>query len=631
MTFLPKSRRRFLPMLATLFLGALNDNFFKNALIVLITFRGVRLGTLEPNMVVALAAGLFILPFFLFSGTAGQLADRMEKSALIRTIKLIELGVMSLAGLGFFLESFGLLLFVLFLLGMQSALFGPLKFGILPDLVPEEELVSANAFVAMGTFIAILLGTIAGGLATQIEGGTRVASGGGLVVALLGILASRYIPPVPRRSPNLPIDWTLVRSTWDILRRVLPNRPILNTILGISWFWFLGTGVLSLLPGFVKEVLQGGEQVVTAMLALFTLGIGIGSFLCDKLSFGRVEVGVIPFGVVGMSAFLLDLSWVGSNWSQGGAAGHTVSLLAFLALPGAGRAFFDLFLTAVCGGVFIVPLYSFLQVRGNPAHLSRIIAATNIISSLVMVLSVILLGTLHILQLNLPEMFLVFAALNVAVSIKIFRVVPEFSLRFLGWVMAHVMYRIRVEGREHIPDQGPVLLTCNHVSFVDWLIIYSECKRPVRFVMDYQFFRIPLLRQMCGYAKVIPIATSKEDPALMEAAFDKVSLELAQGEVVGIFPEGRISADGAMTYFRPGLERILHKDPALVVPMALHGLWGSVFSRAKSVSLIGALGRWRREIVLHIGAPVPPEQATAKVMEAAVRQGLARAQALARP
>ena len=619
--------RRFLPLFLTQFFGALNDNFFKNAIVVMITFRGIQMAGLAPGMVVALYGGVFILPYFLFSGTAGQLADKLEKSFLIRLTKLSELLVMVLAATGFYLDDFNLLLGTLFLMGLQSTVFGPLKYGIIPDLVDESTLVTANAYLESGTFIAILVGTLLGGLATTFLDARLLIVTGVVGVAALGLLASWFVPKVPVRARDVKVDWTFVRSTIEIVAAVRPNRPIFNSILGISWFWFLGAAILMVLPTFAKDSLHAGEQVVTAFLTLFTVGVGVGALVCDKLSFRRVEVGVIPFGAVGMSLFLADLFLAASAWSVLDASGPNLQLAAFVAHPGGWRVLSDLLLVAFSGGMFIVPLNSFVQQRSEPAFLSRIIAANNIVNALFMVVASLLVIALLALGASIPQVLLVFAVLNLGVSVYIYSLVPEFTLRFIGWVLAHILYRIRVVGAEHLPSDGPAVLVCNHVSFLDWLFIFGECKIPVRFVMDHRIFSIPVVKWLFRHGKVIPIAPAKENAQLMEAAFDKVSSELREREVVGIFPEGALTRDGSMSHFRPGIERIVRNDPVPVVPMALYGLWGSFFSRSSERGLWKGLRRWRREIVLRIAPAVPPAQVSAQGLEATVRACLAEAAA----
>lgn len=606
---------RFIPFFWTQFFGAVNDNCFKNALAVIITYRGIQIAGMEPNAIVAMATGIFIFPFFLFSATAGQLADKYEKSFLIRLTKWSELMVMAVASFGFFTENFVLLLMALFFMGAQSAVFGPLKYGIIPNLVKESELVSANAYVEIGTYLAILLGTVAGGIASGITDFELIITIGILLVAALGIVSSWFIPATQINSPELKVDWTILKPTWEIISYILPNRPILNTILGISWFWFLGAGMLAVMPAFSKDTLHAGEQVVTAFLALFTVGIAVGGILCERLSFKRVEIGLIPFGSIGMSIFLIDLWLAGNAWAPFTAESARFQILDLVSRAGGWRILADLLLIAFFGGLFIVPLYAFLQYRGEQKHLARIIAGNNIISAMFMVASAGFVALLFVLDVKVPEIFLILSLVNIGVAVYIYSLVPEFTLRFLSWMLAHMLYRIRVEGEENLPEEGAVVLVCNHVSYVDWLIVFGVCKRPVRFVMDYQIFSTPLVKHLCRHAKVIPVAPAKENLQVMESAFAKVSEELDAGQVVGIFPEGWLTRKGKLGLFRPGIERIVKTDPVPVVPMALFGLWGSVFTRSEDKRIFKAPGRWRRQLILKIGKPVPAANVTALALE----------------
>lgn len=607
--------RRFAPYFWTQFLGALNDNFLKTSLAVIIIYQGVRLGPLDSSLTVALSAGLFILPFFLFSATAGQLADRFEKSRLIRLAKYLELLLMVGAALAFWVGNLALLLVLLFWMGAQSSLFGPLKYGILPDLVDESRLVTGNAYVETGTFVAILIGTIAGGIVPALPHGTLVMIIGLPAVALGGIACSHLVPRVPVHSRELRVDWTLLRPTWQILRAVRSDTPTFNSILGISWFWFLGAGLLTLLPTFTKGTLEAGEQVMTAFLAVFTVGIGLGSIACERMSFRRVEIGLVPIGSLGMSLFLADLYWTGTHWDPFASERGLLTLREFMAQPNGPRILVDLLLVALMGALFIVPLYSFIQQRSEPAFIARTISANNILNALFMVGSAAAIMVLHAAGFTVPQIFLVYAVVNVLVAVYIYSLVPEFTLRFLSWVLVHVMYRLRVIGEENLPVRGPMVLLCNHVTYVDWLMIFGACRRPVRFVMDHRLSRMPLVKYLMRHAKVVPIAPAKESVEVMERAFATVSDELRRRQVVVIFPEGKLTRSGAMNPFRPGIERIPRSDPVPVVPMALYGLWGSIFSWAEGRVLRKWPVVWRRRIVLHVGGALPPEQAGAAALE----------------
>ena len=582
-------QRRFLPFFFTQFLGAFNDNVYKNALVVLLTFQAARYTTLAPGILVNLCAGLFILPFFLFSATAGQIADKYEKSRLIRLTKLLEIGVMALASLAFALESLALMLACLFLMGAQSALFGPVKYAILPQHLQEDELVGGNALVESGTFIAILIGTLAGGLLVAMEHGTVWVSAVVVILAVLGYLACRGIPTAPAAAPALCINWNPLTETWRNLRFTRGNRSVFLAILGISWFWFYGAVFLSQFPAYAKDVLGGDENAVVMLLAVFSIGIGIGSLLCERLSTGHVEIGLVPFGSIGLSLFALDLWWASPVWASPAAAAAPIAEL--LARAGTWRVLFDLLAIGIFGGFYIVPLYALIQSRSEPEHRSRIIAGNNILNALFMVVAAGMGAGLLAAGLNVPQLFLVTGLLNVAVAIYIYTLVPEFLLRFLVWLLVHSIYRLQVQGIHHVPEKGPAVLVCNHVSFVDALVIMAASPRPIRFVMHHQIFRWPLLRFLFRESRAIPITSPKADPVMAARAFDDIAAVLDAGELIAIFPEGRLTGDGEIDTFRPGVRRILARNPVPVVPMALRGLWGSFFSRKGGKAMTRPLRR----------------------------------------
>jgi 1-acyl-sn-glycerol-3-phosphate acyltransferase len=605
--------RRFLPFFLTQFLGAFNDNFYKNALVVLITFQAAQLTSLSPGVLVNLAAGVFILPFFLFSATAGQLADKYEKSRLIRFTKLLEIVIMLLAGVGFGLGSLSLMLTVLFLMGTQSAIFGPVKYAIIPQQLREEELVGGNALVEAGTFVAILVGTIVGGLLIAVPNGPTWVSGGVLAVAVAGYLASRRIPLAAAADPGLRVNWNPVSQTWHMVQFTRRNRTVFLSILGVSWFWFYGALFLSQFPAFAAEYLGGDERAVTLLLAMFSVGIGAGSLACEKMSAGRVELGLVPFGAIGLSLFALDLWWASPAL---GAYGTNLPVSALLSRFETWRVLFDLVMIGVFGGFFIVPLYALIQSRSEPSHRSRIIAGNNILNALFMVVAAGMGAGLLAAGLSVPQLFLVTGLLNAAVALYIFTLVPEFLLRFIIWMLVHTVYRLRIEGIERVPDEGPALIVANHVSFVDALIIMAACRRPIRFVMDHRIFRWPILSFAFRTSRAIPIASAKEDPQMMERAFEEVSRALEAGDLVGIFPEGRITDNGDLYPFRPGVTRILERNPVPVVPMALRGLWGSFFSRKDGPAMSRPFRRGAfNRIGLIVAEPVVAQEASPQSLQ----------------
>ncbi len=597
---------RFGPFFATQFLAAFNDNVFKNALGILIAFRLAGELALSSNTLVNLSFLVFIAPAFLFSATAGQIADRVEKSGLIRRIKIAEILVMLLGAAGLVLGNVYLLFLVLFLMGTQTAFFGPVKYGILPQHLKEEELVGGNGLIEMGTFLAILLGTLLGGILIAYDHGQWFVAVVVVVVAVGGWASSRGVPIADASDPELQIRWNIFAETWRILMFTRSNRTVFNSVLGISWFWFYGATFLAQFPNFAKLHLGGNEQVVTILLTVFSLGIGLGSLLCERMSGRLVEIGLVPFGAFGLTVFSFDLYLAVPEIH----ASTSVGPGAFLADPGNWRVLADLFLMSLFGGFFIVPLYALVQLRSPKDKRSRIIAGNNVLNAAFMVLAGIVAIGLLGAGLSIPQLFLVVSLMTAAVSIYIFTLVPEFLMRFIVWALIHTVYKLDIRNVDEIPDQGPAVLVCNHVSFVDALIIAAASRRPVRFVMDHKIFKIPIASFVFKVGKAIPIAPKHEDPLAMERAFEQVARVLEEGEVVCIFPEGKITQDGAMNAFRPGLNRIVERSQVPVVPMALSGLWGSFFSRADGAAMSKPwrlVAQFRSQIELSVGSIVNPD------------------------
>ena len=608
--------RRFLPFFVTQFLGAFNDNVFKNALIILIAFQVAANDPARSNLLINLSAALFVLPFFLFSATAGQLSDKYEKSRYIRWVKLLEIVIMLGAAAGFMLNSVPLLIAMLFMMGFHSTLFGPVKYSIMPQHLRREELIGGNAWIEMGTNMAILLGTLLGGILIAWPQGPLWVSCAVITIAALGFFSSLAIPPAPPAAPDLKINWNPAAETWNILKFTYQNFTVFQSVLGISWFWFLGSVYLAQLPNFTKLTLGGGEHVVTLLLTLFAIGIGVGSLLCERLSGRMVEIGLVPFGAIGLTVFGIDLFFATPASPP---QGELLGMLAFLAQPGSWRVVADIVLIGAFGGIYIVPLYALVQQRSAPSHLSRVIAGNNILNAVFMVAAALIAVALLDQGLNIPQVLLVMAIFNAAVAVYIFTLVPEFLMRFIVWILVNVIYRLRTEGLEQIPDEGPVVVVCNHVSYMDALIVIGCCRRPVRFVMDHQIFKIPGLNFIFRTAGTIPIASARENPEILERAYDQVARYLAEGEVVGIFPEGQLTKDGELGPFKGGIERIIQRSPAPVVPLALRGMWGSFFSRRYGHAMTRFPRRFWSRIELVAGQPVPAAQATSALLREQVQ------------
>lgn len=570
--------RRFGPFFATQFLGAFNDNVFKNALIVLLTFQTAQWTTLAPELLANLAAGVFILPFFLFSASAGQIADKYDKARLARLVKVLEILIVLIAGFGFWLHSLPLLMTGLFLFGLHSTLFGPVKYAILPQHLAHEELVGGNALIEAGTFVAILIGTLAGGLLAGMENGGAWITAACLATASLGYLASRRIPATPAPEPELRLNPNPLTETWRNIGFARENRTVFLSILGISWFWLFGALLLAQFPAYAKNVLGGAETSVTLLLGIFTLGIGIGSLLCERLSARQVEIGLVPFGSIGLTLFGLDLAFASPQTLPAA----PLPALALLAAPGIWRVLLDLFAIGLFGGFFIVPLYALIQLRSSVSHRARIIAANNIINALFMVVGAAAAAGLLSAGLSIPALFGVAALCNAAVALYIYRLVPEFLLRFIVWLLVNTFYRLEKKNIERIPEEGAALLVCNHVSYADSLLITAACRRPIRFVLDRRFLSSPALAFLARAGRVIATDFSGQDHAPSASACATIAETLAEGDLVLIFPEGDVSEDGALRPFRPWLTGWLEQNPAPVIPLALSGLWGSLFSRQEA-------------------------------------------------
>lgn len=609
--------RRFAPFFWTQFLGALNDNVFKVGFTSLVTFQAARFSGVDPKTAAFLISAIFIIPFVLFSATSGQIADKYDKATLTRLVKTFEIGVMLIGGAGFVLHSATLLYICTFLMGVHSTVFGPVKYAYLPQHLRPSELVGGNGLVEMGTFVAILIGTILGGVAAGFAGnGAAMLAGCCIVIALIGRGVSGFVPSTAALQADLKINWNPFSETWRNLTLARQDRTVFLSLLGISWLWFVGATFLTSFFNFAKDVLSANPDVVTVLLGTFSVGIGTGSLLCERLSKHRVEIGLVPLGSIGISVFAIDLFFASHGIK---AADHLLDVGEFLRNGTHWRILADLFLLALFGGLYSVPLYALIQARSQPTHRARIIAANNILNSFFMIVSALMAVGLTSAGVGIPGLFLTTALLNIVVAIYIYSLVPEFLLRFLAWILVHTFYRIRLVNAERIPENGAAVLVCNHVSFVDAIVIMSESPRPIRFVMDHRIFRSALIGWLFRDVKAIPIAPAHEDAAMLERAYEECGRALAAGDLVCIFPEGKLTRTGDINPFRHGISEILQRHPAPVVPVALRGLWGSVFSRHEDQ-------RWPRplqrgvmsRLTLAVGEPINPADATPEHLQALV-------------
>ena len=619
-------QRRFAPFFWTQFAGAANDNLFKFAFTVMVTYQ-LSVSWLEPSMAGLVIGALFILPFLLFSATAGQLTDKYDKTVMIRFVKNLEIGIMLLAAYGFYLDQVVVLLACTFLMGLHSTLFGPVKFALLPQVLSERELTGGNGMVEMGTFVAILSGNIVGGLLVAIpEIGHQTVAIACVAMAIVGRVVAGYIPKAPATDPALKVNWNPISETWRNLTLAHGNLVVFRSLLGISWMWFFGAVFLSQFPSLAKEVLHGDANVASLLLVVFSIGIGTGSLLCEMLSRRHVEIGLVPVGAIGMSVFAIDLYFA----STGLPASPAMGLSAFVSQAAHWRVMADLALLSLFAGLYSVPMYALIQLRSQPTHRARIIAANNILNALFMIASSVIAGALLKSGFTIPQIFLFTGLANAVVAFYIFMLVPEYLLRFVAWVASRFVYRFKVQGDENIPVQGAAVLVCNHVSFVDAVLLMAASPRPIPFVMDQRIFKVPVLGWLFKLAKAIPIAPQRDDPHTYQAAFDAAAQVLREGDLLAIFPEGGITADGKLQPFKGGIMKIMERAQAdglnvTVIPMALTNLWGSYFSRVERGNAMvrpfrrGLLSR----VGLNVGAAVSPAQVQPELLRQHVSELLA--------
>ncbi|MGD1876042.1 MAG: acyl-[ACP]--phospholipid O-acyltransferase [Kiloniellaceae bacterium] len=597
--------RRFLPLFVTQFLGAFNDNLFKNALVVLILFRlaaggGAENGSapagLGGEVLVAIAGGVFILPFFLFSATAGQLADKYDKARMIRWVKTAEIAIMALAAAGFAWGRADFLIAVLFLMGTQSSFFGPLKYGILPQHLEAKELVGGNALIEAATFLAILLGTIAGGLLILTEDGGTIVSAGVVAVALLGWAASLTIPPAPATAPGLKVNWNVVGETRAILKHAAGRRDIFLSILGISWFWLVGATFILLFAPYAKDVLGGNEQVVTLFLTVFSIGIGVGSIGCDRLLKGEVSARTVPFGALGMAVFSIDLYFASVAVVPVSSEAPLLGALAFVSQAAHWRILADLLLVSICGGLYIVPLYAIVQARSEADHRARSFAANNVMNALFMVLGSAVVAGLFALGMTVTGVFLVIAGANVIAAYYVCKLLPQELMKGLAAGLLRLFYRVEVHGRENLKAAGDkAVIVVNHVSFLDGALLAAFLPGRPMFAIDTHIATRWWAKPFLTLVEAFPM-----DPT-SPLATRALIREVEKGKHCVIFPEGRITVTGALMKVYEGPGMVADKAGAQILPVRLDGAQFTHFSRLK--------GKFRLRLFPKITITVlPPRQ-----------------------
>lgn len=624
--------RRYLPFFISQLAGAFNDNLYKQALMLAITYK-LTFNTsfdyavvnflsfgkgADKDLLVNVCAIVFILPFFLFSALGGQLGEKIEKSLLIRRIKLAEILTMIIGAIGLYYNNFSIMLLVLFAMGVQSALFGPVKYSILPQHLKENELIGGNAMVEMGTFLAILTGTMLAGILMAGNDSFYIytISFFVIVVAIIGYISSRSITYSPATMPNLTISFNVFTKTWETIQLGFKQTPAVSrSILGNSWFWFLGTIYITQMPNYAEKILNGDPSAYSLLLVVFSVSIALGSALCEKLSGHKVEIGLVPFGSIGLTIFSLLLWWHSQTLPM--IEGVSNTWLTLLGQSSVWFILFDIFGIGLFGGFYIVPLYAIMQSRSAPEERARVIAANNILNALFMVLaSAVAIVFISFSGLTIPQLFMVTGLMNIAVNAYIFAIVPEFTLRFMMWLLSHSIYKVTHKGLENIPDEGAYVLVSNHISYIDALLIGGAIKRPIHFVMYYKIYNTFGAKFFFKHSGAIPIAGHHEDKKIFEEAFIKIKQCLQNGELVCIFPEGKLTSDGHINDFKTGIEKIIQDTPVPVIPLAIKGLWKTTFTRNPKRKI---LRNWRSELSIVADKAIPADQVDRRLLQQKVQ------------
>lgn len=603
--------RRFAPFFWTQFLGAFNDNVFRNGLMIMIAYGAGRVISGNSNIWINVAAGLFILPFFLFSAMAGQLADKFEKSVLIQWIKIAEIVIMSCAAITFLSENCYLLILLLFLMGSQSAFFGPIKYSIIPDHLAPDEIVGGNAMVEMGTFVAILLGLVTGNLLNPIQLPPAWIGIAVILIASAGWLASRLIPKAPAPSPDLKIDWNPFTQTWETIQFARKKRSVYLSILAISWFWFLGMAYLTQLPNFTRQIMASSEDVYTLLLTIFSAGIGIGSLLCEKLSDRKIELGLVPLGTLGITLFGIDLFFAYKTPT----VSHLMGIHEFLKSPGSIHLIVDFTLIGIFGGFYIVPLFAFVQMWTPPEYRARVIAANNILNALFMVIAAVAGGVLiGVAGLTIPQFFFAMIIANIVITGAIFILVPEFVMRFLIWISIHTVCRVRHEGLDRVPDQGGAVFVCDSAGSTDVLRIAGACRRPVRFVVPRELYHTFFLHFIFRVGRAIPVAPGSENRGELHRVMEEIAAALDNGELVCILTEGAGLQESEIAEIAGAIEKMIAKNRVPVIPLALSRIQGPFSGRTNKASSQRRPGLLGSRALLFVGEAVVPPAAAAQCL-----------------
>jgi acyl-[acyl-carrier-protein]-phospholipid O-acyltransferase/long-chain-fatty-acid--[acyl-carrier-protein] ligase len=568
--------RRFLPLFVTQAIGAFNDNAFRFALAILVAYDlGPRLG-LRADLINTLAAGLLIVPFFLFSATAGQLADKLDKGLIARRVKFIEIGVVALASFSLFTDQVWLQLLCVFLTGTQSAFFGPVKYAILPQHLKECELLGGNGLIETGTFLAVLLGTLFGGYFITGDWGRASVSAIMIVLAVGAWLASREIPPAPPPQPDLAINRNFFGETLNVLGFARERSDVFKAILGISWFWALGVIFLTQIPTYVEGTLGAGEAVANLVIVVFTVGIGAGSLLTNRILAGQVSVRFVPLAAILITISIVDLWFATGAASRNAPDGGPMGLTTFLGYFASWRVLFDLGAIAFFCGFYVVPLFALMQTRSAPERRARIIAANNIMNALLMTAATVVALALLAGGLSVRTLFLLTGLANALVAVYIMKLLPQELLASIARGLFRLLYRVEVKGLDNFQAAGTrAVIVGNHTSLLDGPLLSAFLPERCAFAINTHMAQAWWVKPAFTLYDLAPIDPS--NPLALRALVDR----LKQGQKVVIFPEGRITVTGALMKVYEGPGAIARMADAKLLPVRIDGAQYSFFSRMR--------------------------------------------------
>jgi acyl-[acyl-carrier-protein]-phospholipid O-acyltransferase/long-chain-fatty-acid--[acyl-carrier-protein] ligase len=598
--------RRFLPIFIVQFCGCFNDSILKNALVILVAFRLANEVIFPPYMLVMLANIMLILPFVLFASVAGQVADRYERATIVKIVKLIEIVIVMLSVYGFYTTNLVLLFACIALMGIHSTFFGPIKYSVLPDQLKKHELLGGNGFIEAGTFLSILFGTMLGGFYNFSSILVIVIA---IIVAIVGFVASLFVPKSNNSNRDIKISPNIVKETVSMVKYAASKNKVYLAILGVSWFWFIGAAIMAQIPSLTRDTLGADETVANLFLAVFSVGVGVGSFVCNKLFSNNITTKYVFLSALCISICGVDLFFASQIASVSYAPEQLKTVFQFLTKLYYWRIILDLFFLSVFGGIYVVPLFAVMQYFTVPAYRSRVIAANNLINSLFMAASAAILSMLFYMGFSIPSVILIVSLLNMVVAIYIYQLVPNSKVipmplwRAIFRMFFDIMYKVEVKGLENYKKAGRrTVIIANHLSYIDPALIASYIPEDIQFAINTTVSKEWWVRPFLKIVRTYPIEPN--NAMALKSLID----EVRKDRKIAIFPEGRTSATGSLMKIYEGPGMIADKADATMLPIRVDGTQFTCFSKLRK--LMRGKFTLRRKIVITILPPVkitPPE------------------------